>query len=334
MVPRLSLQYAEETCALAPPAPALSLPTPNEDELENEEDDEDGGRTPVVPSVTPAGPSAVASPNVDDEDAPSEMKRDHSAEPISETVPEPPSNRRRSHSWKGFSLKKQLSRVDMKLKSTFAPSSAPTTTTTSGPPPVPIPQGSPANAGQSKRSSVFYSCSPGQLSPVGTDSPADLSEVDREEVSPDNSGDADPDEGPENVEMGVEATESELMSDSADDGDRVVSRRPADLALFDADGKPNRPPRRRESTMRRESKPSEKRDCRLLSVPNIKYHRPDHHNMRDLRGSGRNEAGTSGQPAFGGLIRRFSKCSLIPLPTIPSCSVFSFSYRISFYSRS
>ncbi|GLH03019.1 Uncharacterized protein GBIM_08949 [Gryllus bimaculatus] len=82
--------------------------------------------------------------------------------------------------------------------------------------------------------------------------------------------------------------------------DRVVQRvsRPVDLPLFDTDGKPVRPPRKESK-----KKPLDKRDSRLLSVPNIKYHKPDHL-LRDLRSK---EDTGSNQPSLSNLIRRLNK---------------------------
>ena len=173
-----------------------------------------------------------------------------------------------------------------------------------------------------KRASVticYSAITPSQLSPVGTDSPPDSNDDMKEVLTPeseeaprssgggpssDDPGLFSPDDG--SVEYGTDACEclSDSGMDTGSDVDRL-SRRPADLPLFDADGKPMRPPRRRESVMK---KTTEKRDGRLLSVPNIKYHRSDHHHLRDLR---RRDEGASSAPAFGGFIKRFSKCPLL-----------------------
>lgn len=305
-------QLADVTAA-PPPFLALSLPSPNKDK-EERDSDSDPASGNVAGSRTPAGPSGQPSPSgeASEDFFPEEenLKRVNSSEPISESGGKPPSttnttfdpNRKRSHSWKGFSFKKQLSRVDIKLKQTF--SNAPQTGQ------VPL--------GSSKRPSVTISYSaitPSQLSPVGTDSPPDSTEDLKEILTPeseeapksstacpssDDAGLFSPDEV--SVEYGTEACEclSDSGMDTGSDADRA-SRRPADLPLFDADGRPMRPPRRRESVMKRVT---EKRDCRLLSVPNIKYHRSDHHHLRDLR---RKDEASSSAPAFGGFIRRFNK---------------------------
>jgi hypothetical protein len=87
--------------------------------------------------------------------------------------------------------------------------------------------------------------------------------------------------------------------------------RPVDLPLFDVDGKPVRP-QRHES----KKKSVDKREGRLLSVPNIKYGRSEHW-LHDLRGK---EDVSSNQPSFGNLMRRLSKCahwvSLLHLPVL------------------
>ncbi|KAJ1531793.1 hypothetical protein ONE63_000447 [Megalurothrips usitatus] len=255
---------------------------------EERDSDSDPASGNIAGSRTPAGPSGQPSPSGEIESG----GKSSSAGTIDP-------NRKRSHSWKGFSFKKQLSRVDLKLKQTFSNA----------------PQTGQLSQGASKRPSVTISYSaitPSQLSPVGTDSPPDSTDDLKEILTPESedapracpsSEDAglfSPDEV--SVEYGTEACEclSDSGMDTGSDADRV-SRRPADLPLFDTDGKPMRPPRRRESVMK---KVAEKRDCRLLSVPNIKYHRSDHHHLRDLR---RKDEASSSAPAFGGFIRRFNK---------------------------
>lgn len=289
-----------------PPSLALSLPSPTKDK-EERDSDSDPASGNIAGSRTPAGPSGQPSPSgeMSEELFEENMKRVSSPEPVSESGGKSSSagtidpNRKRSHSWKGFSFKKQLSRVDLKLKQTFSNA----------------PQTGQLSQGASKRPSVTISYSaitPSQLSPVGTDSPPDSTDDLKEILTPESedapracpsSEDAglfSPDEV--SVEYGTEACEclSDSGMDTGSDADRV-SRRPADLPLFDTDGKPMRPPRRRESVMK---KVAEKRDCRLLSVPNIKYHRSDHHHLRDLR---RKDEASSSAPAFGGFIRRFNK---------------------------
>ncbi|KAK3914090.1 Syntaxin-binding protein 5 [Frankliniella fusca] len=281
--------------------PRCRSPSTDQDKEERDSDSDPAARTP-------AGASGQPSPEEYSEETPAPLS---SADPAAAGEPRleprqprpttivtysPDPNRKRSHSWKGFSFKKQFSKVDMRLKPAR---------------PCPAPAAAAAQQGAGKRPSVtisYSSTTPSQLSPVGTDSPPDSNDDLKEMLTPESEDAAkacpsledaglfSPDEV--SVEYATEA--SEYLSDSGMDSDADrVSRRPADLALFDNDGRPVRPPRRRESAMR---KTSEKRDGRLLSVPNIKYHRSDHHHLRDLR---RKDEASSSAPAFGGFIRRF-----------------------------
>lgn len=249
--------------------------------------------------------------------------------------------RRSSHSWKGFSLKKQLSRVDQKFKHTFSAASQPTN--------------APCNTSQSKdkRSSVFYysssdmPCTPSVVNPTEMESPPPEPSEGSESKdictpgctqteSPSDFTVCDATGSNVNTEVqectdgiaGQENTCSQVllnpMEDSrngnADDtshtepttpmqdetkeiDETVITKkvnRPIDLPLFDTDGKPVRPPRRESK-----QKCFEKRDGRLLSVPNIKFNRADHC-LRDLRNK---EDSSSNQPSFGNLMRRLSKCA-------------------------
>lgn len=323
-----------------PPSLALSLPSPSDKDTDERDSDSDPASGHIAGSRTPAGQSGQPSPSGETAEellsGEETLKRVDSSEPVSESggkvsiasVPHIDPNRKRSHSWKGFSFKKQLSRVDMRLKQTF--SNVPQT----GQVP-PYPKQRPAVT-------ISYSpITPGQLSPVGTDSPPDSTEDMKEMLTPESEDVRDgprgstactssedagyatlfsPEEG--GLEYGTEAYE--CLSDSGTDTDPDrVSRRPADLPLFDSDGRPMRPPRRRESVMK---KVTEKRDGRLLSVPNIKYHRSDHHHLRDLR---RKDEASSSAPAFGGLIRRFSKC---PFSFTPN-HAWPFTCRISLHFK-
>nr|CAD7591413.1 unnamed protein product [Timema genevievae] len=89
-----------------------------------------------------------------------------------------------------------------------------------------------------------------------------------------------------------------------------------DLPLFDADGRPLRPPRRdgkKRSMVVVER--VEKRDVRLLSVPNIKYtsHHHHHHEPQQCKGGGEQwvydlrDKEDITPASFGGLMKRFNK---------------------------
>jgi hypothetical protein len=248
--------------------------------------------------------------------------------------------RRSSHPWKGFSLKKRLSRVDQKLKHTFSAASQHTD--------------APYSTSQSKekRSSVFYysssdmPCTPSIVHPTETESPTEPPEGSKSKdiCTPDCSqtephsdftvcGATGSDANTQEQECtgGIPSQEytcsqvllsptEDSRNDNTDDtsdiepttpmqdeteefGESVITKkfnRPVDLPLFDTDGKPVRPPRRE-----LKKKCVEKRDGRLLSVPNIKFNRADHC-LRDLRNK---EDSSSNQPSFGNLMRRLSKCA-------------------------
>lgn len=266
--------------------------------------------------------------------------------------------RRSSHPWKGFSLKKQLSRVDQKFKHTFSAASQPTNAPCS------------TSHSKEKRSSVFYysssdmPCTSFVVSPIETESPPpepseeneckEVGTPDCTESQPQNEftvcgtmGSNDDiqeqehgeeharqestcaqvslnpavESKSENSETGEYISHAEPASPMQDDGkeieESVISKkvnRPVDLPLFDTDGKPLRPPRRESK-----KKSLDKREGRLLSVPNIKCSRPDHL-LRDLRSK---EDASSNQPSFGNLMRRLSKCafSCFHCYTCPFCSL-------------
>jgi len=249
--------------------------------------------------------------------------------------------RRRSSHWKGFSLKKQLSRVDQKFKHTFSAASQPTN--------------APYSTSQSKekRSSVFYysssdmPCTPSIVNPTETESsppePPEGSEskdictpgctqtephsdftvcgATGSDTNTQEQEHTDGIAGQENTRSQVllnptvdsrngntdDTSDTEpatpIQDDTEEFGETVITKkvnRPVDLPLFDTDGKPVRPPRRE-----LKKKSFEKRDGRLLSVPNIKFNRSDHC-LRDLRNK---EDSSSNQPSFGNLMRRLSKCA-------------------------
>jgi hypothetical protein len=254
--------------------------------------------------------------------------------------------RRSSHSWKGFSLKKQLSRVDQKFKHTFST--------------VPQPTYAPCSTGHAKdkRSSIFYYSSAdipfthAVVNPTEIESPlpepseeseckgvcaadsaqtqpqSDLTVCGATESRVDTTEEQSADElaaregttsqvlfspvenstsgNPEtNVSVSHTEPSSPLEEETKEICETVVMKkvtRPVDLPLFDMDGKPVRP-QRRES----KKKSVDKREGRLLSVPNIKYSRSDHW-LHDLRGK---EDVSSNQPSFGNLMRRLSKCAYI-----------------------
>lgn len=205
-----------------------------------------------------------------------------------------PQNRRKSSTWKAFNLKRQLSKVDIKIK----------------------------NPLKEKRNSIFYSdASPGQelndnAEDVEKSSPEsdentvidNQSVIDLSVVSP-KTADEDQFKKPEDFEPVQFSPEEEpeipfLVGSLGTQYEYPSCRRvgfaarPDNLDLVDEDGVPVRPPRAK--------KKQEKRDQRLLSVPNIKFQKPELQSYRDLRE--KEDTVVSPQPSFtGNLMRRFSK---------------------------
>lgn len=181
--------------------------------------------------------------------------------------------RRSSSSWKGFSLKKQLSRVDMKLKHTF---SAP-----------------PEKTSSTKRGSIFYS------------NAIPCAERESGEMSPEMAN------SPENEEVPsiVLIKQGDLEDDVADSESAV---RPTDLQLYDTAGKPIRPPRKDRKRVSVDQKtPNYRSDTRLLSVPNIKYNHQQ--GLRDLRRKEAMKQSVHNNQAFGNIIRKISKSTVSQL---------------------
>lgn len=203
-------------------------------------------------------------------------------------IPQPASNRRRSSAWKGFNFKRQLSKVDMKLKNTFAGNS----------------DHHHHQHGKEKRNSIFYSdISPGQdleetpekSSPESDDDTV----IENAIIAADKKHDSKDanDESPieESFLVGSLGTHYELAA-----GKKVgFSNRPDNLDLVDENGYPIRPPRYKKRM-------ADKRDQRLMSVPNIKFQRAE---LRDLRDrDDRDGVASKEQASFAGnLMRRFSK---------------------------
>lgn len=247
-------------------------------------------------------------------------------------------NRRKSSSWKGFNLKRQLSKVDMKIKKTFGDT-----------PPVTSQTDKPSN---SASNSVFYTMgniektplSPVEVSPdtesnsTPTDTEQDKSdyieELERDIVQSLADLEMKDQLSPNNIEQAVELSNSDVDSEPTSLSPsqstspqnvapkfpekqkkveftdaaltKIVSQnvegssisRPSDLPLQENynSERPNVPPR---------TKKKDKRDQRLLSVPNIKpYTKPD---VKDLRKKSTKKEQSS---IAGNLMRRFSKYQL------------------------
>lgn len=266
-------------------------------------------------------------------------------------------SRRKSTSWKGFNFKRQLSKVDMKIKKTLGDSSGGGSS-------------SAAISGNDRKNSVFYYgvegipsvLSPVEISPEGSDANSStpteceqnkseyLEELEKDIVKSldvdvigvntnlkdlslsddlDSNSNSDIESEPvtplqsQSPTTGygvaqslpkfptikqrtmsqpqasysikkVDFIEEPFIKSSVPQNEGGSISRPLDLPLqetYDRD-RPNPPPR---------TKKKEKRDQRLLSVPNIKYVKPD---VQDLR----SKSMKTDQPSFtGNLMRRFSK---------------------------
>lgn len=173
-------------------------------------------------------------------------------------------------------------------------------------------------SGSDKRMSVFYCPEPLEISPN------ELTDSDGDKLSPDadDMGSAEECVAEEETPTAVvEVTPPLIVGSLGTGSDRHVGfaappPRPDNLPLVDEYGNPVPPPRHKK-------KLQEKRDQRLLSVPNIKFNKPEVPNMHDLR-DGREQVTTTGsnhhhhhhpqpqqQASFtGNLMRRFSKCQL------------------------
>lgn len=239
--------------------------------------------SPVSPLCpTPVEPAEAACEASEDE---SVSPRPQSSPIAGQPMPIP-QQRRKSAAWRGFNLKRQLSKVDMKLKHTFSTSE--------------------------KRTSVFYAPEPLEISPneLTEDSDGDKASPDSEEIDTPEECTAE-EETPATVVLAVGS-----LGSNVDKRVGFSAMRPDNLALVDEHGNPVRPPRHKKKVL-------DKRDQRLLSVPNIKFTKPEVPNMHDLRDVREQISTTSGnnppppQASFtGNLMRRFSKsqlCAVLPL---------------------
>lgn len=191
--------------------------------------------------------------------------------------------RKASQTWKGFSLKKQLNRVK---KNPLLPN----------------------------RDKTPSACLSNNVSPndefTEHRKETDLPE-DEWTIVESSSHNANSEKCAENI---LRTSDDTGGGDSAEDGKGIESKfarlnRPADLPLFESDGRPVRPPRLHQSGQKKKSgSERDKRDTRLLSVPNVKHQKQDQLSLRDLR---RKQQSTGTQPSFGNLlIRHFSKWRL------------------------
>lgn len=193
--------------------------------------------------------------------------------------------RRTSHSWRG--LKKQLSRVDLKLKNTFNASSSAATVAAA------------ATAVNKKTvAATFYG---GEQAGGGGGDGAENDETPVPQIVTEITDGGHQEHRPPTTDYGPVGHA---------DSTGTAAARPTELRLFDRDGKPIKPPRTAAKDQQHRKRTSldkqpaagaglqaaaASRDARLLSVPNIKYnHRDPRHNR-------------SNNQAFIGLIKRLSK---------------------------
>lgn len=209
----------------------------------------------------------------------------------SKAVPIPRSTTRRMSATlkQAFNLKRQISKVDMKLKNTFTSDKE--------------------QSGKEKRGSVFYcpSTSPPQNVEDDDDEDTNFSPDSEENTITEKSG-SDPEKDVEGQEEfpvdAMEDMDESFVTGSLGTQFEMVSKkhtRPSELKFVDENGLPIRPPRNKK-------KMPMKREQRLMSVPNIKFLKGDLGCMQDLREKDENADKGGQQASFAGnLMRRFSK---------------------------
>ncbi|XP_026488659.1 syntaxin-binding protein 5 isoform X1 [Vanessa tameamea] len=230
-----------------------------------------------------------------------------SPEPAEEALPDPKlDTRRKSTPWKNFNLKRQISKVDLKLKAAFGPQENEEivekgnsqfyceTAGTSEAAPESItdsPEGEDAgerraDEDKSQLSSPLRVCS-------------DVFERMHRELQEKRAADVYDRMHKELQERWQDKERGEITPDISPSriGDDEKATRPDNLPLFDEDGKPLRPPR---SKAKRKEDTKDQRDQRLLSVPNIKYNKQE--SVKDLR---KKQATQQSQSFAGNLMRRF-----------------------------
>ncbi|KAK2585142.1 hypothetical protein KPH14_008648 [Odynerus spinipes] len=229
----------------------------------------------------------------------------------------------KNHGWKAFRLKRQLSKVDLKIKNTFASSLASSQNGQVG-----------SESAPQKSSSVFYcnvnessrvlspvesleteedeSASCSTANPSGRESPQASSTASSIASASSSSSSSCPQaEHSKNVDGESERQSgAERGEVSAVTAERThacgIAARPLELSLHENDRKP----RLKRIVMGIQSK----REGRLLSVPNLKYQKTDGSTVCDLRCED-NTAPVADTSSFtGNLIRRFSSNQFCGLP--------------------
>ncbi|XP_041979757.1 syntaxin-binding protein 5 isoform X2 [Aricia agestis] len=182
--------------------------------------------------------------------------------------------RRKSTPWKNFSLKRQISRVDLKLKAAFAPAESEEE------------RSAPGESGSAESTAESPADESG-ASPGAAGAGADVFDRMHREL---HERRADP---YDRMHRELHERWRERDPDAAPPPPAPAepAPRPDDLPLFDEEGAPARPPRRRRE---------EVRDQRLLSVPNIKY-------RQERRKTSAAATAAGGASLAGSLMRRFSR---------------------------
>ncbi|XP_033303325.1 syntaxin-binding protein 5 isoform X3 [Bombus bifarius] len=198
----------------------------------------------------------------------------------------------KNHGWKGFSLKRQLSKVDLKIKSTFTP-----TLVTS--------QNGVGTDSSSQKSSVFYCNIPenaSSLSPV--ESTVSESSLSSEGSIPGRESPLNDEKKRNNQEAKspvIEGDKNKSILRFSTDNENVIEKsdavRPVNLTL--AESCEMKPPRLMKIVKMKQAK----REGRLLSVPNLKFAKNDPA-ICDLRCE---ETNTASESFTCNLIRRFSR---------------------------
>lgn len=193
-----------------------------------------------------------------------------------------PQNRRKSSTWKGFNLKRQLTKVDMKLK----------------------------KPSKDKRGSVFYANSDAvEDEEISSPESDNITVIDNKSIidfslKKDDHIAQSAEEITEKIQFSDEENDLPFIVGSLGAHEEYSSCRKDDFPIrpdnLELSREPVRPPRHRK-------KLPEKRDHRLLSTPNIKFLKLDQQSFKDLRDKEDIDA-VSPQPSFtGNIMRRFSK---------------------------
>ncbi|XP_039304463.1 syntaxin-binding protein 5 isoform X1 [Solenopsis invicta] len=211
----------------------------------------------------------------------------------------------KSQGWKGFSLKRQLSKVDMKIKNTFTPSSVSSQngvlSSSSGL--MQVPQCQQIGSDTSSQKSPTLYCNVNEAASTSRSlSPVESIDSDSS-LSPENQspGHESPqtDDRKREIQEARSPTENEnektIMSND-NIGAKTEAVRPMNLSLPEHELKP---PRLRYIAKIKQAK----REGRLLSVPNLKFSKNET-TVCDLRCE---ESAATSESFTGNLIRRFSR---------------------------